>query len=176
MILLILLNQFSNDNFNMDKLITLINISDIISILALLLSAYALRKTNQFNKKQESLINSQNEINNLMKEKELKNIKLEKQADLNMNLVLLGTKNRRVRVFNKGQAPAYHVELIIPEDNHLLLETEVESVFPLEILEPNQSVNLIISTSLGTGRKNKFKLVWQDEFSSENSKTIYLTT
>lgn len=160
----------------MNKLITLINISDIISILALLLSAYALRKTNQFNKKQVSLINSQNEINNLMKEKELKNIQLEKQADLNMNLVLLGTTNRRVKIFNKGQAPAYHVKLIIPEDNHLLLETEVESVFPLEILEPNQSVNLITSMSLGTGRKNKFKLVWQDEFSSENSKTIYLTT
>lgn len=160
----------------MNKLLTLINISDIISISALFLSAYAIRKTTKFNKKQESLINSQNEINNLLKEKELKNLKLEKQADLNMNLIPLGNKSRKLRIYNKGQAPAYNIKLIILDDNHLLVQREIESVFPLETLEPSQSVDLNASMSLGTSKKNMFKLVWQDELNSENFKTIYLTT
>lgn len=59
-----------------------IDAGDIIAGLAFLLSGYATWQTVSFNKKQKTLVESQEKLNNLLLEKENEDAVREKRADL----------------------------------------------------------------------------------------------
>lgn len=85
----------------------------------------------------------------LMLDKEEREAAHEKEADLGANFVPIGSNKRRLRVFNKGRAVAYHVTIDFPEGNDMVLEQDIQEKFPLELLERGQSVDLIAVVGLG---------------------------
>lgn len=152
-----------------------ITVSDVIAVIALLVSVYAIWTTSRFNKRQLSLIESQEQLNQrLLAQGESEALESLK-ADVGARLVKLGSSKYQLKVFNKGKATARHIEIEFPHGNELVPDNELNHKFPMEILEQHQSVDLIAAVHLGTPPKQTAILRWVDEHSETNEKTVYLT-
>lgn len=149
--------------------------SDIIAILAMLISAYAAWKTVKFNNRRKTLIESQEKLNLRLLEREDAYSESDKKADIGATFVKLGSNKYRLKVWNKGKSTARNVSIEFPDGNDCIVQSDVSDKFPLEALDTHQSVELIAAIHEGTKRKHAIKLIWSDEFSQRNEKTVYLT-
>lgn len=152
-----------------------IDTGDIIAGMALLLSGYATWKTFRFNERQKSLIESQEKLNNLLLEKEANEVANDKKADLGASFIKLGNSKYRLKIWNKGKAPANNVRVEFPEGNDVLMQSEIDDKFPLESLDTYQSVELIAAVAMQTKRKHVIRLIWSDESGVDNEKMVYPT-
>jgi len=152
-----------------------LTLSDVVAGLAFVLSAFATWKTIEFNKRQQSLIESQERLNKRLLEKEDAEAAVEKKADLGATFVKLGNSNYRLKVWNKGKAVARNVRLEFPSGSDVVNQSDVERKFPLEALDPFQSVELIAAVHMGSKSKHEVKLIWSDDFSDLNEKITYPT-
>ena len=151
-------------------------ISSIISALALIVSAAALWITYNFNRRQKTLIESQEKLNQLLFAKELQANESDKKAELGASFIRVGPKSSyRLKVWNKGKAPAKNVTIEFPNGNEIVPDSTLKSKFPLESLEPQAGVELPAMVHMGTNPKQTIKLAWDDGTVSRNEKTIYLT-
>lgn len=153
----------------------LIDFGDVIAGLAFLLSGYATWQTVSFNKKQKSLVESQEKLNNLLLEKESESSLREKSADLGASFIKLGSNKYRLKIWNKGAAAAKNVRIEFPEGNSVVIESEISDKFPMECLERHQSVELIASVHTQSKRKHVIRLIWEDNAQSYNEKLSYPT-
>lgn len=154
---------------------TTLDPSNLIAGLALLLSIYATAKTIQFNNRQQSLIESQEKLNRILLEKEAADSAAGKKADLGASILKLGSNNYRLKIWNKGKAPARNVILDLPEGNEFLSESEIEQKFPLEVLDAHQSVELMAVFHMESKPKHAIRLIWADGHTDRNEKTLYVT-
>lgn len=145
-----------------------ISFSDVIAAVALLLSVYATWKTLGLNESQKRL----NDF--LLKQGESQELDARK-ADLGATFLNLGNNRHRLKIWNKGKAAARNVNITFPEGTDVLIESDINAKFPLEVLEQHQSVELIAAPHMGTKQKQTIRLTWDDDFSSENEKTLYPT-
>ena len=153
----------------------IVSLGDFVAILAFLLSLYATWRAHAFKKREEELLEIQKKLNMLMLDKEEREAAHEKEADLGANFVPIGSNKRRLRVFNKGRAVAYHVTIDFPEGNDIILEDDIQEKFPLELLERGQSVDLIAMIAMGTKRKLAIRLSWESADGERCEKTVYVT-
>lgn len=152
-----------------------IDLGDVFAGCALLLSMYATFTTAHFNRRQKTLIESQEKLNKLLLDKEEAGSKSELQADLGASFVKLGSSKYRLKVWNKGKCTARNVSLEFPEGNEILVQHDIDQKFPLEALEMHQSVELIAAVHMGTKSKHAIKLHWADDHSENNEKLVYAT-
>ncbi|MDP3183422.1 MAG: hypothetical protein Q8M54_11480 [Desulfobaccales bacterium] len=138
-----------------------INAGNVIAGIALLLSGYATWKTAK--------------LNNLLLEKERSEALNKKQADLGASFIKIGSNDRRLKIWNKGKAAARNVMIEFPEGNNILIQSEIDQKFPLELLDTYQSVELIAAGALGMKRKHPIRLIWSDDSSERNEKIVYPT-
>jgi hypothetical protein len=97
------------------------------------------------------------------------------RADLGANFLKIGS-SYRLKVFNRGHAPARNVRLTFDDTkDHCLMQRDVDSKFPHERLDPHQAVDLMASIHLGSKSKYPVKLVWDDDFKLNNEKMVYPT-
>lgn len=152
-----------------------IDAGDVIAGLAFLLSGYATWQTVSFNKRQKSLVESQERLNNLLLEKENEGALNDKRADLGASFIKIGSSKYRLKIWNKGSATARNVRIEFPEGNSVVIESEVADKFPMESLERHQSVELIAAVHMQTKRKHVVRLIWEDDAQSHNEKLSYPT-
>jgi hypothetical protein len=150
-------------------------LSEFIALLALLLSGYATYRSLKFKKSEKELVDVQKKLNQLMLEKEKREATQAKKADLGANFIKVGKHKHRLKVFNKGKATAYNVNIEFPEGNDLILEHDLEEKFPLEIMERGQSVDLVAAFDLQSKSKLKVKLSWENEREETDEKILYST-
>jgi hypothetical protein len=81
----------------------------------------------------------------------------------------------RLKIWNTGKAAAHDVQLEFPEGNDCVIEDDVQSKFPLEVLEPFHGVELIAVLGMDTKRKRKIKIRWSDAHNTANEKLVYPT-
>lgn len=139
--------------------------SDIISVLALILSAFATWKTLSYGATQDNL-------NKMLLKKESHEDLSTKKADLTASIVKIGTNKHRLKIGNKGKCAAKNVMLEFPEGNNFVPDTELKAKLPLEILESFQSIELMAFVSMQTERKQILLFKWQDDFSQNNEKLM----
>ena len=152
-----------------------VSVSDIIAVIALGLSGYATWKTLRFNERQKSLIESQERLNTLLLDKEENEVISAQRAYLGANFVKLGNNNYRLKIFNKGKATARNVRIEFPDGNDVLIASDVERKFPMEALDQHQSVELIAAVHMGSKSKQHIKLLWDDDYGDDHSKSVYPT-
>ncbi|MCI1037724.1 hypothetical protein HWD98_09700 [Pseudomonas putida] len=152
-----------------------IDSGDIIASLALFFSVYATFKTVQFNNRQQEVIKSQEKLNQLLLEKETAGVELDKQADLGASFLKLGNNQYRLKIFNKGKAPARQVTIVFPEGNEVISESDLLSKFPLQLLDVHQSVELIAAVYMGTKSKHLVRLEWEDGRTTRVKKELWAT-
>ena len=129
----------------------------------------------KFNDRQKSLIESQEKLNQRLLEKEDAESNEEKKGNLGATFIKLGSNKYRLKIWNKGRATERNVSIDFPEGNDCLIESDINSKFPLETLDTLQSVELIAAVHMGTKNKHAIKLCWADDFSSTNEKIVYPT-
>jgi hypothetical protein len=94
------------------------------------------------------------------------------KADLRATFVKYGSSRYRFKVSNLGPAAARDVRLEFPDGNNFIL---VDERFPLELLEHHQTVELPAAVSMDTPSKLKVKLIWDDDFKTDNEKIVFAT-
>lgn len=149
--------------------------SDILATLALILSAYATWKTLKFNEQQKSLIESQEILNQRLLQREDTETRASKQAEMGATFIKLGSSSYRLKIWNKGKSAARNVTIEFPDGSECFSESDVRAKFPLEVLEPHQSVELIAAVGMNSKRKHTISLLWSDESQTHNQKTLYPT-
>lgn len=152
-----------------------ISAGDIIAALALVLSAYATWRSHRFKEKQEEFLDIQRKVNALVLEKEEREAAQANQADLGANFFSLGSSKHRLKVFNRGRAIAHEVEIAFPGGNDVVIQADVQDKFPMETMEPGQSVELIAAVHTGTKRKQVIRLTWKDADGREQEKIVHAT-
>jgi len=153
-----------------------VSTGDVIATGALLLSAYATWMTFRFNQRQKQLIESQDRLNKLLLEKEAGEVLNAQKANLGATFIKIGSNNHRLKIWNKGKASARNVTLDFPEGNECLIQSDINSKFPLETLDTHQSVELIAVLSMDSKSKHAIKLIWSGDFNDHNEKVVYPTT
>lgn len=148
---------------------------DVIAAAALVLSAVATVMTLLFNRRQKKLNETQEELNRLLMAKESGEAANAKKADLGAAFNKLGNNKYRLKVFNKGRAVARNVRLEPLEGTDCLIQSDIDSKFPLEHMEPHQSVDLIAAVHMGTQGKQPVRLIWSDDHKDHNEKVVYPT-
>lgn len=148
---------------------------DVIAGFALLFSIYATFKTVQFNNRQQKLIDTQEKLNQLLLNREASDIELDKQAELGASILKLGNNKYRLKIWNKGKAPAQDVSIDFPEGNEIISEREVNEKFPLQFLDIHQTVELIAVIGMSTKSKHLIKLEWSDGRVQRVEKSIWVT-
>lgn len=149
-----------------------INTTDILSFLALLFSIYSFKKTFDFNKRQNEFIETNDKLNKILIEKEKEDIISKKSADISANFTNLGNSSYRLKVFNRGQCAATNVRIEILEGKDLFVESEINSKFPIEILDRQQCIELITPFCTNSSDKAKIKFIWGDESGNEKFKIV----
>ena len=139
------------------------SISDILALLALILSAYSFKKIFDFNKKQNEFIETNDKLNKLLIEKEKEDLHAKKSADISANFIKLGRSDYRIKVFNRGQSTARNVRIEILEGKDLFFKDDINSKFPIETLERHQGIELNVPLDNQSPDKAKIKFIWDDE-------------
>ena len=98
----------------------LIDLYGLIAIAALALSGYATWKTAKFNKRQESLVGSQEALNDLLMEREQNELHNRKRANLGASFLALGASKYRLRIWNQGPVAARNLRLEILKGHRTL--------------------------------------------------------
>ncbi len=142
--------------------------SDYIALFALFFSIYATYKSQKFS-------SIQNQLNLLMIDKEKRESIDINKADLGANFIKVGNNSHRLKIFNKGKGRALNINIDFPEGNDLILGENINSKFPLEILECGQSSELAVYPHMGSKRKLVVKLTWSNENGIKEEKTLYPT-
>lgn len=149
-----------------------INVSDILALIAILIAAYSFKKTIDFNKKQNEFVETNDRLNKLLIEREKEELLTKNSADLTANFIKAGSGNYRLIVFNRGQSAAKDVRIEIMEGHDIFITGDINTKFPLEILERQQSVKLIAAVDNQSSNKAKIKLVWNDESGNDKFNII----
>lgn len=150
--------------------------SIIVALLALVFSVYTFRRTHNLAEKQAELLEDQKRLNRMLVEKEEAEARNALRADVSANLVKIG-KNYKVKVFNRGKAVARNVRLVddTADQDSFLIQSDVESKFPLENLEPQLGVELIAAIHMQSPSKLPITLIWDDDTGIDHRKTVHLT-
>lgn len=108
--------------------------------------------------------------------KEVGEAEARSRADLGANFAKIGRNNYRLRVFNRGNSNARNVRIEFDDSkDHCFIQSDVDSKFPHECLEPHQGVELIAAIHAGSKSKHPLKLIWDDDFKIGNEKMVYPT-
>lgn len=134
--------------------------SFLLSVIAIIGTVYTYLKHDRKIKAQEKLINDY-QLGKIEEEKIQK-----RQAVVRASLIP-GTKGHRIlRVYNKGKATARNVRLIIKDEPDYLYTT---NPFPFPALNESENVDLNIHLHMGSPDDISFEILWDDEYSSDNS-------
>lgn len=149
--------------------------SDLIALLALAVSAWTLWQTIRFNRRQETFEKTNQRLNLLLIDKEKAESTGQTQADIGATLYRSGKNSQRLKVFNRGKAPAWNLRVEIVDDGGMLIPSEFDRKFPVPILEPHGSVELIVAAHYGSAARVHLKALWDDPSSSNRSKDLHPT-
>lgn len=149
--------------------------SEVVATIALGLSFYSMRKSSRFNEHQKIVNNNQDALNKRLLAKEESEVLESKKADLGARIIKLGQGKYRLKVFNSGACAARNVRLEFPDGDELGVSSSMADKFPYEILEPRDGTELWVAAHLGTSPKHKVIVKWEDDFSKNNSKTVYVS-
>jgi hypothetical protein len=149
--------------------------SDVIALAALIVSGWTLFQTILFNRRQQKFEQTNERLNLLLIEKEQAETLEQKRADISANFYKAGKNDYRLKVFNRGKAEAKNVRLDILDESDLLLIDDVHRKFPVPLMEPHGSVEVIASVHMGSPSRTHIKVTWDDAGGTERCKELHPT-
>jgi uncharacterized cupredoxin-like copper-binding protein len=145
----------------------------IASVIAAITAVIALWRTRNLPKLEQSVHHTQNELNKLLLRKEKADAIAAECADFSARFVKIGSSKWRLMIANKGKAPAQNVDVDFPDSNIIL---GAEDKFPMAVMEPGDSVELVAAIAMGDPPKIQVKISWKDGMQGETDKLLTPTT
>lgn len=142
-----------------------IDFSLVLSILAILGSIFTYIKHDRKIKAQEKILNDY-QIEKINEEKILK-----QKAFISAYLLPKIQHYRTLRFFNKGQASATNIRLMLDKDYPYLFSS---NPFPYKCLNPGENIDLRIPITKETPNDISFKIIWDDPFDMGNFQEQFL--
>jgi len=140
--------------------------SDIIALFALGFTLISIVYTISVDVRNRKIVKIQTELNERLLAKEIEDEKKKDKAEVNANFFKNFNDDWTLKIFNKGNSIARNVSWeIVGDDPEWFFN---DNVFPLEILNPNQSIDIHVSVFLNSKPKTKIRIKWSDN-SSENN-------
>lgn len=114
--------------------------------------------------KAQKLQNKINELDTKIKEYELEKIEKEKteasSSIIKARAINVGKNSYRLKIYNVGNATAYNVSAQISHEYNVII---MNDKMPFEELEPQNSFDEVLVVHMGSARKFKVELNWQDK-------------
>jgi len=149
-----------------------INWGDLPAYMALGLSIAALGITHAFNQRQKKFFENQELLNKQMLRQIDEQVKEKKQADFGARIVKLGQSSHRLKVFNSGKAPGRNVRVEVLEGQDMLLGGDLEKKFPADQIDSGSGIEMMVAMYLSGPTKLKLRILWEDDHSMNQEKTI----
>ncbi|MGA3125341.1 MAG: hypothetical protein ABSD13_01385 [Candidatus Korobacteraceae bacterium] len=146
-----------------------VGLSDGISATALVLAVYSTMRTIRFSERQDKL-------NQLLIAKEQQQTSELKQADISAEFTKVDRAHHRLRVSNRGKAIAENVRLDLPRGNDHLPILNIDCLFPVLVLEPDQYVDLRAVRGMNSTPVLTIRFTWDDPSAKDREKTITIST
>jgi len=131
--------------------------------------------TIKFNKRQEIFEETTRRLNEILIEKEKKEIILQLKADVSANIYKSSRNNYRMKVFNRGKGDANNVRIFVEDNNQIINQEEINSKFPYSKLAPLQNTELMLYIHMSSPRTLIVKLMWDDCTCSDNELDLNLS-
>jgi uncharacterized membrane protein len=144
-------------------------LSDIISLIAVLIALFSLLQTILSWNNQKKYIKTQDELNKILLQKEQTESLSINQAEMSACVVRMGKAISRIRIFNKGKGRATNVKVNFPEPTNWRIYDEI---FPLEYLEAGQSADLKLALHTQSQSKAKIQISWEDADGQKENEVI----
>lgn len=139
----------------------------VVSLGALIFSAYTYSKHDKKIKAQEQIINDY-QINKIAKENEES-----KKASIRGNIIKGDRGKRTLKVYNCGKAAARNIRVEGLDIESLAVMRN--DLFPYELMNPQDYTELIICIVKGSPSTIKLKYIWDDDFGQNNEFEQVLT-
>ena len=138
----------------------------VISVVSLLLSVISFIVSI----KSQKLQNKVNEIELKLKKYELAEKEKEQQKVpcIDARIIHITKGNYRIKIWNSGNAVAKNVTASWDEGSQIIFFDQEK--MPFELLEPQKSFDLAISTYIGSPRKLCITTVWEDSDGKKHNK------
>ena len=144
--------------------------TDLIALLAVFVSVLSFIYSIILNINQGKYIKHQDQLNQLLLEKEITERQKEQFAEVGAKVVKYGQSKYYIKVYNQGKARANNVTFTITESEWRIMD----HAFPLEYLDAGSSVDLGLSLFLGSELKNKCKITWEDKSGHQEREVILI--
>ena len=139
----------------------------VVSLGALIFSAYTYSKHDKKIKAQEQIINDY-QINKIAKENEES-----KKASIRGNIIKGDKGKRTLKVYNCGKATARDIRVEGLDIGSLAVMRN--DLFPYELMNPQDYTEVVIWVVKGSPSTIKLKYVWDDDFGQNNEFEQVLT-
>lgn len=139
----------------------------VVSLGALVFSAYTYSKHDKKIKAQEQIINDY-QINKIAKENEES-----KKASIRGNIIKGDKGKRTLKVYNCGKATARDIRVEGLDIGSLAVMRN--DLFPYELMNPQDYTEVVIWVVKGSPSTIKLKYVWDDDFGQNNEFEQILT-
>lgn len=139
----------------------------VVSLGALVFSAYTYSKHDKKIKAQEQIINDY-QINKIAKENEES-----KKASIRGNIIKGDKGKRTLKVYNCGKATARDIRVEGLDIGSLAVMRN--DLFPYELMNPQDYTEVVIWVVKGSPSTIKLKYVWDDDFGQNNEFEQVLT-
>ena len=139
----------------------------VVSLGALVFSAYTYSKHDKKIKAQEQIINDY-QINKIAKENEES-----KKASIRGNIIKGDKGKRTLKVYNCGKATARDIRIEGLDIGSLAVMRN--DLFPYELMNPQDYTEVVIWVVKGSPSTIKLKYVWDDDFGQNNEFEQVLT-
>jgi len=150
-------------------------LSDFISLFALVVAAVAVFQTRKFNNSQMMLIARQADLTRMLADKERKGFAESNEAYVSANMYKTGKSNWKIRIYNKGPAVAKNVSVSSYSENGFIQESFLTEKFPMDKMEVGQSVDIHAFVVSGSKDKETIELTWDDQSKLKNKNQVEIT-
>lgn len=110
----------------------------------------------------------QDELNQLLVAKEKDELKKEQCANVSANLIKIGVEKHKIKVLNQGKSIASNVNFTMFDTDWVVITDH----FPLEYLEPQQSVEIYVFIPPNSKSTQKCEITWEDKSGKHEKETI----
>jgi len=141
--------------------------SDKIALIAVAFTLISIIYTISVDIRNRRIAKTQDALNLKLLAKEIDEEKKKTKVEVNGTFFKGFNNNWTLKIYNKGTAVARNVSWeYIGEDPGWMYHN---NIFPMEFMNPGQSIDINVSVFFGSSNSAKIKITWEDDSSKENT-------